>query len=113
MTGNGNAEREPDVIAELKRLGRQLGQTLDAAWKSAERQKAEEELRAGARAYASEFERAFARARTTRPSDMASRTRRSVVDGLRWMSAELESLADRFTPAAADAEEPPDEGERR
>jgi hypothetical protein len=29
------------------------------------------------------------------------------------MSAELESLADRFTPAAADAEEPPDEGERR
>jgi hypothetical protein len=109
MAGNGNAEREPDVIAELKRLGRQLGQTLDAAWKSVERQKAEEELRAGARAFASEF----ARARTTRPSDMASRTRRSVVDGLRWMSAELESLADRFTPAAADAEEPPDEGERR
>jgi hypothetical protein len=112
MAGNRSAEREPDVIAELKRLGRQLGQTLDAAWKSAERQKAEEDLRAGARAFASEFERAFSRARTARPSDMASRTRRSMVEGLRWMSAELESLADRFTPGA-EAEEPPEEGERR
>ena len=28
------------------------------------------------------------------------------------MSAELESLADRFTPAVVDAQEPPDEGER-
>jgi hypothetical protein len=108
MAESRSTDREPDVIAELKQLGRQLGQTLDAAWKSAERQKAEEELRAGARAFASEFERAFARSRTVRPSDMASKTRRSVVDGLRWMSAELESLADRFTPAA-DAANPPDE----
>ena len=108
MAANRSAEPESDVIAELKQLGRQLGQTLYAAWRSSERRKAEDELRAGARAFASEFERAFSRARTTSPSDMASRTRRSVVDGLRWMSAELESLADRFTPAA-DADRPPDD----
>ena len=90
----------PDVVAELKRLGRQLGETLDAAWGSAERKRAEEELKAGARAFAEEFERALGRARGARPGDFPSKARRSMVDGLRWMSSELEGLADRFTPAA-------------
>jgi hypothetical protein len=89
----------PDVIAELKRLGRQLGETLDAAWGSAERKRAEDELKAGARAFAEEFERALGRARGTRPGDIPSKARRTMVDGLRWMSSELEGLADRFTPA--------------
>jgi hypothetical protein len=90
----------PDVIAELKRLGRQMGETLDAAWSSAERKNMEEELRAGARAFADEFESALGRARTARPAGMASKARRSAVDGLRWMSAELEALSNRFTPIA-------------
>jgi hypothetical protein len=90
----------PDVVAELKRLGRQMGETLDAIWGSAERRKVEEDLRAGARAFADEFESALGRARTARPAGMASKARRSAVDGLRWMSAELEALADRFTPIA-------------
>ncbi|HET6362329.1 MAG TPA: hypothetical protein VFH11_09730 [Gemmatimonadota bacterium] len=90
---------DPDVIAELKRLGKQMGETLDAAWKSAERKRAQEELRAGARAFVDECERALNRAGTTRPADVASKARRSAVEALRWMSVELESLADRFTPA--------------
>jgi hypothetical protein len=92
------------VIAELKRLGKQVGETLDAAWKSAERKRAQEELRAGARAFVDECERALNRAGTARPADMASKARRSAVEALRWMSAELESLAERFTPADMDAE---------
>jgi hypothetical protein len=99
MVQEPNSDERPDVIAELKRLGRQLGETLDAAWGSAERKRAEEDLKAGARAFAEEFERALGQARSARPADVASKARRSMVDGLRWMSAELEGLADRFTPS--------------
>ena len=99
MTEKKKPDDGADVIAELKQLGRQLGETLNTAWKSAERKKAEEELRAGARAFAGEFERAFSRARSARPGDVSERARSSVVDGLRWLSSELETLADRFTPA--------------
>lgn len=104
MVRDSEAGERPDVIAELKRLGRQLGETLDAAWGSAERKRAEEDLKAGARAFAEEFERALGQARGARPAEVASKARRSMVDGLRWMSAELEGLADRFTPAEEAAE---------
>ena len=112
MNADERAGVDPEVIAELKRLGKQVGETLDAAWRSAERRKVQEELRSGARAFVDECERALNRAGTARPADMASKARQSAVEALRWMSAELESLADRFTPAVADAQEPPDEGER-
>jgi hypothetical protein len=59
----------------------------------------EAEIRTGARAFADEFGRALGRARGASPGDVTSKARRSAVDGLRWMSAELEALADRFTPA--------------
>ena len=87
------------VVEELRELGRQLGETLEAAWKSEERKEAERELRAGARAFAEEVERAWGRARGTKTADLGPKARRSAVEALRWMSAELESLADRFTPA--------------
>jgi len=86
------------VIEELRRLGRQMGETLDAAWNSAERKQLEQELRSGARAFAEEFERAVDRARAARPADVGSKARRTAADGLKWMSAELAELADRFTP---------------
>jgi hypothetical protein len=62
----------------------------------------EEEIRVGARAFADEFSRALGRARGASPGEVTSKARRSAVDGLRWMSAELEALADRFTPVDAD-----------
>jgi hypothetical protein len=99
MADDRDPGQRPDVVAELKRLGRQMGETLDAAWSSAERKQMEAEIRTGARAFADEFGRALGRAGTADPSEVASRARRSAVDGLRWMSAELEALADRFTPA--------------
>lgn len=92
-----DSEERPDLVAELKRLGRQMGETLDAAWNSAEKRRMEEELRAGARAFGEEFERAIGKARRARPAGMASKARRSTFDGLRWMSAELANLANRFT----------------
>jgi hypothetical protein len=105
MTRNDHARVDPDVIAELKRLGKQVGETLDAAWRSAERRKVQEELRAGARAFVDECERALDRAGSARPADVASKARRSTVEALRWMSAELASLAERFTPADAETDD--------
>lgn len=102
MTRNDQKRTDSEVIAELKRLGKQVGETLDAAWRSAERKSMQEELRAGARAFVDECERALNRAGTARPADVASKARRSAVEALRWMSTELESLADRFTPADSD-----------
>lgn len=113
MTTDERSGADAEVIAELKRLGKQMGETLDAAWRSAERRRAQEELRAGARAFVDECERALNRAGSARPAAVASKARRSAVEALRWMSAELESLAERFTPGAADAEESPDGDERR
>jgi hypothetical protein len=102
MVDDRDPGQRPDVVTELKRLGRQMGETLDAAWSSAERKKMEEEIRMGARAFADEFGRALGRARGANPGDVTSKARRSAVEGLRWMSAELEALADRFTPVNAD-----------
>src|SRR5688500_2578950 len=93
------SDANPDLVAELKKLGRQMGETLGAAWNSAEKQRMEEDLRAGARAFADEFGRAMGRAREAKPGEVASKARRSGAEAIRWMSAELESLADRFTPA--------------
>lgn len=106
-----DSEERPDLVAELKRLGRQMGETLDAAWNSAEKRRMKEELRAGARAFAEEFERAMGKARSARPAGVASKARRSAVDGLRWMSAELGALTDRFTPVEEEESVEPDEGE--
>ncbi|HJR54358.1 MAG TPA: hypothetical protein VJ982_11690 [Gemmatimonadota bacterium] len=94
------------VVEELRELGRQLGETLEAAWKSAERKEAERELRAGARAFAEEVGSAWGRARNSKTADLGPKARRSAVEALRWMSAELESLADRFTPAEPGSDEP-------
>ncbi|MGH7565798.1 MAG: hypothetical protein ACREK2_03115 [Gemmatimonadota bacterium] len=110
-----DSEERPDLVAELRKLGRQMGETLDAAWNSAEKRHLEEELRAGARAFAEEFERAMGKARTARPAGMASKARRSAFDGLRWMSAELENLAGRFTPVEEEGPGEPaaNEGDRQ
>ena len=102
MVDDRDSRSDLDVVAELKRLGRQMGETLNAAWSSAERKQMEAEIRTGARVFADEYGRALGRARGASPADVTSRTRRSVVDGLRWMSTELESLAERFSPAEGD-----------
>jgi hypothetical protein len=104
MTRNDKKKMDSDIVEELKRLGKQMGETLDAAWRSAERKRAQEELRSGARAFVDECVRALNRAGAARPADVTSKARRSAVEALRWMSAELESLAERFTPADTDAD---------
>ncbi len=98
-TRAGGAGEGPEVIPELKRLGHQLGEVLSAAWNSDERRRAQAELKAGAKAFAEEVERAARRARGTDVGDVAGRARRATADGLRRMSEELEGLARRFTPA--------------
>ena len=110
-----DAGDRPDLVAEFKRLGRQMGETLDAAWNSAEKRRVEEELRAGTRAFAEEFGRALGRARTARPAGMATKARKSTIQGLRWMSAELENLAGRFTAVEEEGPGEPaaNEGDRQ
>lgn len=100
----GAADDQPGLIMEFRKLGRQMGRTLEATWRSEERKQAERELRAGAKAFAEELEGAWERARGTDPADLGAKARRTAADGLRWMSAELAELAERFTPVREDAD---------
>lgn len=98
-------DERPDLIAELRRLGRQLGETFETAWNSAERQRAQADLREGARVFAEEIEKAARRVRVADRGEIATRARKASAEGLRWLSEELADLAARFTPA--EPEEPP------
>lgn len=97
--GSGDA---PELIEELRELGRQLGRTLEASWRSEERKQAEREIREGARAFAEELGRAWERTRAADRADVGARARRATAEWLRSMSAELGDLADRFTPIRED-----------
>ena len=111
-----------DLAEEFKRLGRQFGDTLQTAFNSEEARRLETELRTGMRSFADEVERAFREAKgsptATRmkeeaaaakervdTSDMSRKAQEGLVGGLRWLSNELEKLANQFTSG----EQPPAE----
>jgi hypothetical protein len=117
-----------DLMEEFKRLGRQFGDTLQSAFNSEEARRIETELRAGMRTFADEVERVFHEAKdspaATRMKEEAAgvkdrvetgevgrKAQEGVVKGLRWLSDELEKLANQFTPAQQDPTEkqPPTE----
>ena len=120
--GAAKAGHTTDLVEEFKRLGRQFGDTVQAAFNSDEARRMETELRAGMRTFADEVERAFREAKDSpaatrmkeeatgmkdrvESGDMARKAQEGVVSGLRWLSAELERLANQFTPA----QQPPTE----
>ncbi|MCA9868624.1 MAG: hypothetical protein KIS95_07450 [Anaerolineae bacterium] len=108
-----------DVVEEFKRLGRQFADTLEGIFNSAEARRMETEVRAGMKSFADEVEKVFNQAKE---SPAASRVKEEAVDvkervetgeigrkaqegmvgGLRWLSTELEKLANQFTPADKD-----------
>jgi hypothetical protein len=106
---------EPSVEEELRNLGRQFADVLQAAWASEERRKVETEVREGMKRFSEEMMRVFERTRETTAgarvrtkfgeareraaeSEAARRTRETVAQGLHRLSEELARLAERFTP---------------
>ncbi len=124
--GGAKAEHTSDIADEFKRLGRQFADTLEGIFTSEEARRMETEIRAGMKTFADEVEKAFSQAKesptATRLKEEASeakgrvesgefarKTQEGVVSGLRWLSTELEKLANQFTPAEEPAEKTPTE----
>ena len=107
-------EEGPDVVDELRNLGRQFGETMRAAWSSEERRQFEHEIKEGVQTFAHEVDKAFKDVASSDPaqkarseaaglkdkadaSDLGEKTRTSLAKGLRWFSDELGKVADTFT----------------
>ena len=107
-------EEEPDVVGELRNLGRQFGETMRTAWNSEERREFEREIREGVQTFAQEVDKAFKDVAASEPAqkakseaadlkdkaesgDIGVKTRSSLAKGLRWFSDELGKVADSFT----------------
>lgn len=121
------AAPQTDIAAELKNLGRQFAETLQTAWNSEERQRIEGEVRDGVKSFVNEVDRVFQNANDTaaakrlqdeaatvktkvETSELGTRARSNFVQGLRWMSEELNKLAEKFTTAErADSQESKEE----
>lgn len=116
------AKPQGDVAAEMKRLGRQFAETLQAAWNSEERQRLEEEVRQGMKSFAGEVDKVIREAKESQAADkvkeeavhikerveaaeLGRKARSGVVQGLQWLSEELGRLAEKFTPPAESDEE--------
>lgn len=111
------AERtQTDLVEELSRLGRQFGETMNAAWNSEERQNFEREVKEGVQLFAKEIDKAFHEVKKSpaaqrakseasefktkvNEADLGQKTQSSIAQGLRWMSSELGKLAEQFTPS--------------
>ncbi len=108
------ADANPDVVGELQNLGRQFAETLQSAWNSEERQRIESEVREGMKSFVNEVDKAFQTAKDSSTaerlkneasnvsnkvssSDVGTKARSGLVQGLKWMSEELEKLANKFT----------------
>lgn len=108
-------EEGPDVVDELRNLGRQFGETMRTAWSSEERRKFEREIKEGVQTFAHEIDKAFKDVASSEPAqkarseaaefkdkaesgDLSQKTRSSLAKGLRWFSDELGKVADTFTP---------------
>jgi hypothetical protein len=120
--GAGPSKAEAaDVAEEFKRLGRQFADTLESMWNSEERRRMENEIREGVRTFANEVDRVVRDARESpaatrvkeeaigvkervESTDVTHRAREGVVQGLRWLSNELERLANQFTTPTATSE---------
>jgi len=107
-----------ELVSELSNLGRQLGETISAAWNSEERQRFEREVKEGVQSFAKEVDKAFkdvkvgpaAQTAAQKAKDEASgfkskvqeaelgqKTQSSIAKGLQWMSIELGNLAEQFS----------------
>lgn len=113
-SGGAKAEHTADIGDEFKRLGRQFADTLEGIFNSDEARHFEKEVRAGMKTFADEVEKAFSQAKESpaatrlkeeavdvkdrvEAGEYARKAQEGVISGLRWLSTELEKLADQFT----------------
>jgi hypothetical protein len=104
-----------DVSAELRNLGRQLAETFKTAWASEERKKVEGEIRQGVKTFVDEMDKAIREVKKSpaaqkmreeaveiktraESGELSQKTKANMAQGLRWLSEELEKLANQFTP---------------
>ena len=115
-------DAETGIREELRQLGAQFGETVRGAWNSEERQKAESEIKEGFQAFVNEVDKAFRQARKSdaaqkvqtearqvrediKAGEFRTKARSNMMQGLKWLSVELDKLADRFTPAEKQPED--------
>jgi hypothetical protein len=113
---------EGTIREELRQLGEQFGETVRGAWHSEERVRAEAEIKEGFQAFVNEVDKAFRKARQgeaaaklkeearqvredVRAGEFRHKARANMMQGLKWLSVELDRLADRFTPAEKSPED--------
>lgn len=125
-TGGAKAEHTSDIVDEFKKLGRQFADTLEGIFTSDEAHRVEGEIRAGMKSFADEVEKAFSQAKESpaasrmkeeaagvkdrvETGEFARKTQEGIVSGLRWLSTELENLANQVTPSGEPAEKSPKE----
>lgn len=114
-TVHDGKQAEPDIVEEMKNLGRQFAEALRAAWNSQERQKIETEVREGLDMFVTELEKGFRELRDGQATQRAKqevsqvkekvegaelgrKAKNAMADGLRWLSEEFNNLAAQFTP---------------
>ena len=124
-TKQGASGEDIDVSAELKNLGRQLAETFKSAWASEERKKVEGEIRQGVKTFVDEMDKAIREVKKSpaaqkvreeaaeiktraETGELSQKTKANMAQGLRWLSEELEKLANQFTPTE---KQPPAEEE--
>lgn len=117
------AGQEADVVAEMKKLGQQFAATLQTAWDSEERKQIESDVRAGLRSFVDEVDKVIREAKQSPAADRVKheaaevkdkvegsewtyKAREGVVQGLHWLSVELDRLANQFTVPEKQPEEP-------
>jgi len=115
-------KKEPDVAEALRDLGRQFAETMQAAWNSQERRELEAEVREGVQYFSEEVQRVFKDAKESpaakrvkeeaeevrtrvESGEVTHRARSGFVEGLHWLSQELEKLAQQFSPPQKEAPE--------
>ena len=116
-TNEAGKQAEPDLIEEMKNLGRQFAEALRSAWNSQERQKIETEVREGLDVFVGELDKAFKELRDSdaaqkakqevsqvkgkvEGAELGRKTKTAMAEGLRWLSEEFGNLANQFTPVA-------------
>lgn len=130
--GGAKPENKNDVVEELSNLGRQFAATLGSLWNSQERQQWEKEVKKGVQTFVNEVDKVVREVRQGEASqklrqeadnlgeqlktdDIAHKAKEGMVQGLRWLSEEMNNLAEQFahkeSPAETKSAEPEPEVE--
>lgn len=103
-----------NINEELGRLGQQFAETLKSAWNSEERQKFEKDVREGLQSFATEVDKVITNVKTNpttekvvneasqaaknvETSDVGQKTKAGLAQGLKWLSVELSTIAEKFS----------------